>query len=548
MVLNGLSTIYDSLPLHAEEGGFCTTISRKDLLYAVTDTGDAAATEAQLQIIERLFDSLSLLDSEQLAQGQWRFVSFSASLLARSLLETLADSDSRLLERHFWLSDQPEPVITEQRQILHELEIKRVCLHRHQCAKPIRYVHVAWAFIKLEGRFLLHHREDKHRQDIANYVPIGGKLHLCDLGESFSQAEALALMQSPAQADIFKALSVTLQREVAEETGLHFGEHYQFSEWRSLKPYRQVEGAGARHAYTEYQIVIYQLQLTRSGFFALMQCLHDSSALVWFSPAELAQSFKSDGKLAFVNALQTEWQDDVAKLTAVLDAFKDSYNDSNLDNIFNQPVTLPVNNPLLLIGKTGAERELPIEWDEEQCRLLLALGWHRRGLALSLNEDIRAYPYGWLIIKNEAICQQLIEMANQLADWDLPLIECVDSIAFRLNLATDAVFFADSLFRLQFIQESNRIGIELTSESLITPIGALSASALFIPLSAKLTRELSQVATAKVFQVENLNLPGLVRREIEKSTQLRGLRKLMRQDNGIYLLTIKGLLGNHFFS
>ncbi len=242
MLLNNLSKLYDLLPLVAEEGGFCTTIPRKDLLHSVTATGNIAVTEAQLLLIERLFDSLSLLDNEQLAQGQWRFVSFSASLLARSLLQTLADSDSRLLERHFWLSDQPEPVITEQRQILHELETRRVGLHRHQCAKPIRYVHVAWAFIKLDGHFVLHHREDKHRPDVANYVPIGGKLHLCDFEESVSQRDALAFLQQPAQAAIFKALSTTLQREVLEETALRFGVHYHFSEWRPLTPYRQVVG------------------------------------------------------------------------------------------------------------------------------------------------------------------------------------------------------------------------------------------------------------------------------------------------------------------
>ncbi len=299
------------------------------------------------------------------------------------------------------------------------------------------------------------------------------------------------------------------------------------------------EGAGARHAYSEYQIVIYQLQLTRSGFFALMQCLRNSSVLVTFSPAELAQGFKSDGKVAFVNALQAEWQDDLATLATVLDSIKDSYRESNADNIINEPVTLPVDKPLFLIGKTGSERELPINWDDERCQLLLALGWHRRGLSLSLNEGVQAYPYGWLIINNEAICQRLLEMAEQLADWDIPLIECTDGVAFRLNLAIDAVFFADSLFQVQFIQECKRIGVELTIESLITPIGTLRANALFIPLSAKLTRELSQVATTQVYQVENPNLSGLVRREIEKSTQLMGLRKLVRQDAGVYMMVPK---------
>ena len=536
--VDSLGILYDALPLHAEEGGFCTTIFRGDLLKAV----DSSEAEPQLQIIERLFDCLSLLDSELLQQGKWRFVSFSASLLARSLLQTLIDTDSRMLERHFWLSDQPDPVITEQRKILHELEIRRVELHSQKSAKPIRYVHVAWAFIKLEGRLLLHHREDKSRHDVANYVPIGGKLHLCDLAETYSQAEALELMQNQAGQEIFQTLAATLQREVNEETGLRFGEHYQFSAWQSLKSYRQVEGAAARHAYTEYQIVIYQVQLTRLGFIALMQRLHESSALVWFSSAELAKGYKSDGKSAFIDALKTEWKGDVTALKVALDTINDSYSDGLGESLVNYPVTLPVSTPLLLIGKTGTEKERCLEWNEEQCQLLLAMGWHRRSLPwLSISEGIQAYPHGWLVVKNEALCQQLSTMANQLAELDLPFIECINGIAFRLNLAPDLVYFSDSIFQIRFIQERNRTGIEVMNEAVTTPIGKLKACNLFISLSAKLTKELSLVASSEVYQIENPNLPGLVRREIEKHTQLRGLRKLIRQDSGIYVLTIKAI-------
>jgi hypothetical protein len=534
-----VSRFTQQLPLVAEEGGFCTSVSRQTLIDALSENSTTTAGEVALQLIERLFDGLSLLDSESLANGNWRFVSFSASLMARSLLQLLTDQDSRWLEKPFWLADQPEPIQGQQRQILHELETRRVQLHRAQAASPIRYVHVAWAFIKLAGRILLHHREDKSRLDVANYVPIGGKLHLCDFDESLSQSEALTLLQSPAGSPVFHTLPMTLKREVLEETGLRYGEHYQFSEWKMLPTYRKVEGAGSRHAYTEYQIVIYQVQLTRAGFLMLMQRIDSVSALVWFSPVELAQGYRSDGKKAFVDALYSAWQSETGELSTDLADLPDSFCDEMPTPCLTDPITLPVNDSVFWVGKTGGEKAYRHELDEEERLLLLALGWHRRGLPWeNLQEYVSVTAYGWLIVNDPHLNAKLLVLAEKLVKENIPLIECAENVGVRLALPQENVFFAESLFQVRIHQQSHSTGIQLETASMATPLGTLKAIELFISLSPKLTHELAEVAKGQVYQAENPNLPGLVRREIEKLTQLLGLRKLMRQGHGKFELTV----------
>ncbi|MBE0436427.1 MAG: hypothetical protein IBX56_11560 [Methylomicrobium sp.] len=527
----------ENLPAVAEEGGFATMVTREQLMDALSS--QAIVAEAQLSVIERLFVSLSLLDSELLQSGQWRFVSFSAALLARSVLQALGDDQSRLLPRDFWLPDQPETIVNEQRQLLHELETRRIDLHRQQSALPIRYVHVAWAFITLNGQLLLHHREDQSRRDVANFVPIGGKLHLCDFPETLAQVTALARMQAPADTEVFEVLPQTLMREVREETGLLQGEHYQFSEWKTLKPYRKVEGTGSRHAYTEYQIVIYQLQLNRSGFLKLAQRVQNSSALVWFSPVEVAQGFRSDGKTAFVDALRTGWHDHADELTKVLSTLPDSYNDELSKSAITKPVTLPRGDTPFLLGKTGQEKACHLVLTDEERLILLALGWHRRSLRWQPIEGLTAIAHGWVVAISDETDRLLANLTEKLTNQGLLLIECSDVNTYRLNTPDDTVYFDESLFELSIIMDETRIGVQITTLSIPTPIGTLQTLDVFIALSPKLTRELLQVAENTVYQVENPNLPGLLRREVEKTTQALGLRKLMRQDNGVYALTIQ---------
>ena len=113
---------------------------------------------------------------------------------------------------------------------------------------PIRYCYVAWSIIKLDGNILFYQREDtekRHDKTAGDYGLIGGRANQNDVSME-DKAALLKELQSPHSKVIKDALPETLKRELREEAGLEFELHYSFKPWRTLKPYRQVQGAGSQ--------------------------------------------------------------------------------------------------------------------------------------------------------------------------------------------------------------------------------------------------------------------------------------------------------------
>ena len=253
-----IDAIVSRLPRHSEEGNLPAPVERRELAAQVmAQTGLAEDLVGfALDMVERLLDSLAVLDRHALSRGEWRFVSFPAQLAALSVLSVFADPAQHMVKEYFWHSPQHDNEQEEQRKWLKFLERNRVGNHAAGQAVPIRYITVAWAFIKLDGRFLLHHREDKTRPDERNYVPVGGRVSPADL-QGFSEYREpralLELLQSPAPVPAV-VLENALLREVEEEAGLSAGHREFFSLWRSLRPYREIQGARANHGYTQYAI------------------------------------------------------------------------------------------------------------------------------------------------------------------------------------------------------------------------------------------------------------------------------------------------------
>jgi 8-oxo-dGTP pyrophosphatase MutT (NUDIX family) len=285
MKISATRCILNHLPHYAEEGNLCTSVAVQDVINSISK--DAKVSEdvatALVAMVQRLFASLALLERQQLQQGRWQFVSFPAQLLAHSLLCVLADESQDLLGTHYWEQGghRPEDVIEEQRHLLRTLESHRVRGHQRQSAAPIRFVYVAWGIIKLDGRFLLHHREDKARRKIGNYVFPGGRFNLTDLPPASQTASLLPRLQCAASPEALANLRNTFIREMQEETGLIHDEHYNFHLWRSLKPYREVEGSRNNHAYTEYMILFSSFGLLE---FASNLALSWSSIILGGSP------------------------------------------------------------------------------------------------------------------------------------------------------------------------------------------------------------------------------------------------------------------------
>jgi 8-oxo-dGTP pyrophosphatase MutT (NUDIX family) len=295
-----IKIIQDCLPHYAEEGNQCTSALIEHVTRNVADGARISLETATafVTLMQRLLDSLALLDRQQLREGRWQFVSFPAQLMANGLICVLADDNQDLLEESYWEqgAHRPEDIIDEQRTLLRTLETSRVRMHQHQSAEPIRFVYVAWGLIRLDGRFLLHHREDKARRQAGNYVLPGGRLNLTDLPIGSQTASVLPHIQRSGSAEALAGLHKTFIREMLEETGLHHQEHYNFRLWRSLKPYREVEGSRNNHAYTEYLIQVFEVVLTDSGQVALFDQLSAyPDRFTWFTVDDLIRKTSADG-------------------------------------------------------------------------------------------------------------------------------------------------------------------------------------------------------------------------------------------------------------
>lgn len=284
-----IAKLLDALPLFAEEGPIHESVPEDVLRQSIHLDGMGAESAVLLQTVRTLFTALGLLDLAELASGRWAFVSFPASLMGRSMLATLAVPGQTLVECDYWQqgAHRPDRVEEEQRWLLKELEQRRARFHPHRQALAIRTVHVAWGIIKMNDRFLLRHREDKSRRDIKNYVLPGGRLNLADLPAGKNSAIVLRDLYSLNSALAQASLPTTLGRELEEELRL-LPEHYQTLPERSLPAYQQVEGAGNKHALTQYHIVTFPIRLTEAGELQLLETISESPGdFDWFTLDEL---------------------------------------------------------------------------------------------------------------------------------------------------------------------------------------------------------------------------------------------------------------------
>lgn len=536
-----LARLYDRLPVYSEEGGVATAVARVDLCQQLSAAGHEPVDTITgvVGVVEVLLVRLGVLDTEHLARGDWRFVSFPAALAARSVLASLADDRQQGFAPGFWLDDQAEPIKADQRALLHTLETQRVRHHADGTAQPIRFVQVAWGLLRLEGRILLHHREDRHRPELPNYVPLGGRLHPLDIGPD--RPAVLAALGDPDAPAITTALLRTLVREVEEETGLLPERDYTFAHWLDLAPYRQIEGAGNRHAYTEYRCTLFTLQLTQAGFFRLHERLATSGELTWFTLPELAAGRRADGQQAYVHALQAHFGHDAAKLTAALNELPESYGNTWRSAAPSEAIDFNVTPTGWRRGTTGSETHLDPGLSAADCRLLFALAWQGKGLSWSeIAPGVTPLPYGWISLTTEAeaVRMALLKLAAGLAVQGLPLIEMDQECRFRVALTPGNIHFAEALFSVALREEGLENVLRLSLPKQATPLGTTTPLECRVTLSDGLFQGLQAVHKGTVYQHERENLLRQERRDVEPPLQALGLRKLLRVDRNRYRLTV----------
>ncbi len=535
------------LPRYAEEEGDFYVVPRTALIDMLCQQSqlDRVVAETVIALLETLLDTLAVLDTNYLQQGEWCWVSFPAQLLALSVLTAWSDSDSRLFASNFWNTQgSSNAKKDQQRDVLHAIETQRVAHHAHQAAQSIRYIYVAWSIIKLDGKILLYQREDTRKRydsQAGDYGLVGGRLNQHDVTGNWSLPELLAALQSADSLPIKAALPATLQRELHEETGLECGRHYQFKPWRCLRPFRQVQGSAPNHALTDYHFEVFQIELTLEGYLFLQRQVAQDERLVWFSPNDMlpAQSVKD---FPYLHALLADFDNDTAAFEQALTTLPDSFVGQYRFQPQKYGLSLPLDYRMpLLAGILGKEKPLALSLTERQLAILLGLAAHLRGFEFAeVEESVIFHPFGWLELKPCSNLQpELIGLATALKETDL-IIENHGDTLFRLSIIPEVVYFAEKLFSfnvkgLDLKSVQTKIPVVIYRESFETALGKIKDRAETFMLTLEFAHKLLSL-TKQQFSTDNENavrIEDAYKKGLHKELGLLGLRSLVRQEAGI---------------
>lgn len=539
-----IKALINALPRFAEEEGDFYGVSRDTLIAELSEIQGVSAEVAgnTVTLCEALLDSLATLKPQDLQRGEWCFASFPAQLMALSVLTALSDPDSRYFEPDFWNTrDVDSSKIERQREVLQSIENRRNACHLIRQAEPVRYIHVAWSVIKHEGKVLFFHREDKtrHEKKSGNYGLIGGRVNQNDLIHfDGDMQEKLCLLQSVDRASIKPALTETLKRELLEEVGLEYEQHYAFRPWRALKPYREVQGAKSNHALTEYFLEIYAIELTLEGFCFLQQKIAENKdEFAWFSLDDIVQGKTSDGKTAYIEALYDDFEErDYLKsaMEDLEDSFKTNYINCHDPAKFRIVLPGDVTQPICA-GSPGKETANDLPLDESTLSLLLGLAAHLRGFVfLERATAFNLHPCGWIEVKDDSELQaELVKLTEVFKGSKEIALENQKHRWFRLSIAPDCVFFDDDYFYCSYNRKDlqgrkNKIQVTAMRKQFGTRLGIVTEG-------IKVVEAPRNVIKALVDQ--NAFLTDSVRDSYRKSglhdcLSSLGMRALLRQDTG----------------
>jgi 8-oxo-dGTP pyrophosphatase MutT (NUDIX family) len=550
MSANLIQALISQLPRYAEEEGDFYSVPREDLINALCHQHrlEHAIAENTIALIETLLDTLAVLNTAYLQKGEWCFISFPAQLLATSILTAMSDNESRFFADNFWnTQDIADAKKNQQREVLSIVENQRYEHHASHKAKPVRYIYVAWGIIKLDGNILFYQREDTRKRfdkKAGDYGLIGGRLNQHDVPGDMPAL--LAELQSEHSALIKKALPETLKREIREESGLIFEQHYRFKPWRSLKPYRQVQGSAPNHALTEYYLDIFQVELTLEGYLFLQQQIKRDDNLVWFAIEDVVKDEAADDRIAYVKALVDDFDKDHSALKTELLALPDSFTAGYL---FNPPkseygltLLMDAEKPLLA-GVLGKAKPIDVALTPRQSAVLLGLAAHGRGFEFAtVEQNIIFHPYGWIDVKNNPTLQaELKQLAELFKGTDL-IIESHHDVLFRLSINPDVVYFDEALFtysvhKADLTGTKTKIPVSIERKALVTALGITKVKVEKIPVTLEFAHKLQQLSE-KQFSSDNeeaVKIEDTYKKGLHKEPRFSalGLRGLIRREAGI---------------
>jgi 8-oxo-dGTP pyrophosphatase MutT (NUDIX family) len=539
-----LQNILLNLPLIAEEGEYKDKISRNELCGILKEQTLVSndAIQVVLGILELQWSKAGLLDLLELKSGNWQFISFPASLVARSWLEVMSDKDGYWFPAGWWAdqanSETHRNIITK----LEELRIKGASSIEHQ---PIRQIYVAWGLIKFEDQILFTEREDKQREGIPHFVLPGGRLNMPDLINNLkglNSSECLKVLHGRSSKQALDSLPLALNRELEEELGLDSSE-FSVGEVLRLDPYIKLEGAGSAHALTCYEISIFPIKLNFSGFIRINlldkskgnEDTPEKMPIIWFKLEEVVRSQKGN-KRAFIDAWREHHKSNEGDLLNQLKELPESFEDIYL---INEMIDIPVvSGDPFQCGPTGHnERKCYVDLESDELNILLAMAWHRRHFndwPLTEKSYVSLFPAGWFEIKDKELIELIVSLQEKLNSCELPLIESYDRNWFRLSVSRENLFFNGEFFYFALRRPiEDTWEIQLFTEILDSPLGKLPETVFSFPLvSENMYKYLRSLEEGLEDEDIYNDQDNMMRKHLDPLVRQAGLRKLVRTSSG----------------
>ena len=534
-----LAEVSRILPRIAEESSDREETPETDLIERLIHATGVGAQEARavLGVVRRLLQALSVLDEARLNAGVWAFVSFPAFLLARSVLGGLGVAEFQLLEPGFW--NASEYLVDRQRALIKRSEELRVALPAGLV--PIRRVWVSWAWIALDGKFLMVRREDPapHRDGSrGQFVFPGGRISNEDLPELvyLTASRCLDFFDPNIEIDpshIFYAFSHAVRRELREELEIPG------SAFEAVIPvdepihYVALEGAKSAYSATEYHIQPFRVALKDSGKTDLLRCLAaHPERFAWFTAEELTAGINEVGARAFVDAIRQGGP------ALDPDAFTIPIGNTSP---LKDPIDIP-GKPLepFAVGVAGRERQVHVDLDADEIELLNWLAAVRRGddieeLAAGVS---MASGTGWVLIDDDHALTRLRTLSAKLDAAGLPLLDFHDR-AVRLNAVMP--YFSPSSLSME-IQDQRRgksYRLNLSRHRLQSLLGIAMAKEASISLPEILGNAIYSLDQGNLQPaLDNIESVKRMQREIRVFLDTIGARLLVRQVDGVPELAV----------
>ena len=294
-----------------------------------------------------------------------------------------------------------------------------------------------------------------------------------------------------------QCLPVTLARELGEELDLLPGD-YQATHLRALSPFRMLEGTRNCRAYTQYDVAVYAVRLTRDAELKVLDRVereHDDWA--WFSVPDLVAGKRPDGRSAFIDAIAVELQADLGRYLS--EDVPDSSSWPPAFSLDGDAVELPsaLGMPILK-GLTGRETPLSFIPDPREWELLIILGYHARGLTVQVcGNALSLLGAGWIRLDEPPLRSVAARLAERLEKAGLPCLEIDTAGHCRLSVQPERVFFSPECFDYSWQDDGPRKRIRLR----LTPVklgdANLPGRDLIVPLAPNFVRNLAATESGR---------------------------------------------------